>query len=292
MEQNNSILEINNINKTYKDSRALSEVSFFVEKGEMVGLIGSSGSGKSTLLRLISGLIKSDKSGSYIKVFQTFIHKNGTINSGIRKIRAKIGFVFQKFNLVERMSVIKNVLVGALSRMPFWRSWLQIFTRSEKILAMEALHRVNIDKHALQRSGTLSGGQQQRAAIARALVQKAEIILADEPIASLDPEASRKVMKILSKINREDNTTVIISLHQVEYALDYCKRIIALKEGKIIFDGAPEELTVEMLHSIYGSEFNETGTCDEGYECINISRKKKTAIKNIKNDLSEVKAYI
>ncbi|MBN2547302.1 MAG: phosphonate ABC transporter ATP-binding protein [Spirochaetes bacterium] len=292
MEQNNSILEINNINKTYKNSRALSEVSFFVEKGEMVGLIGSSGSGKSTLLRLISGLIKSDKSGSYIKVFQTFIQKNGTINSGIRKIRAKIGFVFQKFNLVERMSVIKNVLVGALSRMPFWRSWLQIFTRSEKILAMEALQRVNIDKYALQRSGTLSGGQQQRAAIARALVQKAEIILADEPIASLDPEASRKVMKILSKINREDNTTVIISLHQVEYALDYCKRIIALKEGKIIFDGAPEELTVEMLHSIYGSEFNETGTCDEGYECINISRKKKTAIKNIKKDLTEVKAYI
>lgn len=253
------VLEVKNISKTFKDICALDNVSMTINKGEIVALIGASGSGKSTLLRTFSGLIDTDKQESEIIVLGQRVQKNGEISRNIRKIRSRVGFIFQKFNLIDRLSVLKNVLVGNVSKMPFWRSLLQIFTKSEKLQAMEALQRVKVAKKAMKKASDLSGGQQQRVAIARAIMQQSEIILADEPIASLDPESSRKVMKILSKLNKKDGTTVIVSLHQVNYALKYCERIIALIDGKIIYDGTSKDISIDMLHEIYGSKFGETG---------------------------------
>ena len=157
------------------------------------------------------------------------VQKGGRIDRDIRKVRSQVGFVFQQFNLVARLPVLVNVLVGSLHRMPWWRSWMRLFTAQERALALEALARVGIADCYAQRASTLSGGQQQRAAIARTLVQGAKVVLADEPIASLDPESSRKVMEILARINREDGCTVIVSLHQVDIAMKYCPRVVALR---------------------------------------------------------------
>jgi phosphonate transport system ATP-binding protein len=256
-------VEIENLSKTFGKTKALRNVSLKVKPGEIIALIGASGSGKSTLLRHISGLVKSDNGDSSIKVLEMTVQKNGSISKNVRKIRSRTGFIFQQFNLVGRLPVLTNVLVGLLSQTPKWRSLMRIFTKNEKMDAMEALDRVDMADKALQRSSTLSGGQQQRAAIARALVHKSEVILADEPIASLDPESSRKVMSILNKINTEDNVTVITSLHQVEYAFKYCRRTVALKNGKVIYDGPCENITTEMLHEIYGAKFGETGIFED-----------------------------
>jgi phosphonate transport system ATP-binding protein len=261
-----SALRIQGISKTFDTTKALSDISLELKPGEMVALIGASGSGKSTLLRLISGLLVSDESRSSIASFGRTIQSNGKLDRDVRKIRTRIGFVFQQFNLVGRLPVLVNVLIGLLCRIPKWRSLLRIFSRREKLMAMEALARVNMADKALQRSSTLSGGQLQRAAIARALVQKSAVILADEPIASLDPESARNVMGILAKINREDNVTVLVSLHQVEYAIRYCSRAVALKGGSVIYDGPSAEVTKEMLHEIYGAKFAETGIFDDAEE--------------------------
>ena len=185
------------------------------------------------------------------------IQRDGQIASDIRLSRAKVGFVFQQFNLVDRLSVMTNVLVGLLHRLPMWRSLLGLFSQAERTLAYQALARVGIQDCHGQRASTLSGGQQQRAAIARTLVQGADLILADEPIASLDPESSRNVMEILARINREDQCTVIVSLHQVEIALKYCPRVVALHQGKIVFDGAASELTPKLLRELYGVQVEE-----------------------------------
>jgi phosphonate transport system ATP-binding protein len=253
-------VEVENVSKTFdKGLKALDGVSFKTKPGEMVALIGASGSGKSTLLRHISGLCPSDKTDSAIRVLGQCVQKRGHITRDVRKIRSRVGFIFQQFNLVGRLPVLTNVLVGILSKTPKWRTLLRIFTKPEKLAAMEALSRVDIADKALQRSSTLSGGQQQRAAIARALVHRSKVILADEPIASLDPESSRKVMSVLHKINREDEVTVLVSLHQVEYAFRFCDRAIALKNGRVIFDGPSDAISMDMLREIYGAKFGETG---------------------------------
>jgi phosphonate transport system ATP-binding protein len=252
-------LSVHQLNKHFGTGRhALQDVSFDVQKGEMVALIGASGSGKSTLLRHVAGLVAADKgSRSVIAIEGMCVQRGGQIQSDIRRIRSSVGFVFQQFNLVDRLPVLVNVLVGQLHRMPWWRSLLQIFNTQERTLAMRALQRVGIaDCHA-QRASTLSGGQQQRAAIARALVQGARVVLADEPIASLDPESSRNVMEILAGINRDDGCTVIVSLHQVEMAIKYCPRVIALHQGKVVFDGASSELTPPLLRELYGVHVDE-----------------------------------
>ena len=186
--------------------------------------------------------------------------KPANLSGRIRKIRRRIGFIFQHFNLVDRLSLLTNVLIGRLGGMPWYRSGLGIFTREEKRLAMAASDRAGISLHAGQRAGTLSGGQQQRA-IARAMIQGAELMLADEPIASLDPEASRKVMQTL-RDNQKDGTTVVVCLHQVEFAKRYCPRIIGLKNGEIVFDGPPEALSMEMLQELYGAEADDAGIMD------------------------------
>ncbi len=252
------VLEIRHLTKTFGPTRALDDICLSIDKGQMVALLGPSGSGKSTLLRHLSGLVTGDRRAPCcVQVMGQDIQKNGAICSGVRRIRARVGFIFQQFNLVERLSVLTNVLAGRLGRIPLWRSLPRYFTAAERQEALDALERVGIAEHALKRASNLSGGQQQRAAIARALVQGAEIILADEPIASLDPHASHLVMQTLSKINQEDGVTILVSLHQVDFALAYCTRVVALKNGRVHYDGSAARCSPSKLREIYGSAFEE-----------------------------------
>jgi phosphonate transport system ATP-binding protein len=251
-------VQINGLSKTFRGGfTALSQVNLSFEAGEMVALIGASGSGKSTLLRHLSGLMAADPGGGEIRVDGRSVQQNGVIDRNIRAVRANIGFIFQQFNLVGRLPVLTNVLTGGLSRMPLWRSCFRIFTAEEKALGLEALARVGISDHAYKRASALSGGQQQRAAIARSIVQKARIVLADEPIASLDPESARRVMQTLADVNREDGTTVIVSLHQVDVALRFCPRTVALNKGRVVYDGPSSALTEQMLRELYGTEADD-----------------------------------
>lgn len=247
-------IEIAHLSKTFRTGkRALHDISLSVRPGEMVALIGASGSGKSTLLRHVAGLMAGDRqSAAQIVVNGRIVQQAGRLGRGIRATRAGIGFVFQQFNLVGRLSVLTNVLAGNLGRLPLWRSLFRLFTDEERREAVAALDRVGIAACAFQRASTLSGGQQQRAAIARALVQKAKLILADEPIASLDPESSRRVMETLRGINHQDRVTVVVSLHQVDFALKYCDRVVALRDGRVMFDGAASAVTAALLRGIYG----------------------------------------
>lgn len=250
-------IRITNLSKSFGTRRALDSVNLEIMTGEMVALIGASGSGKSTLLRHISGLVCCDGENGEVQALGATVQKSGRIAHDIRAIRARIGLVFQQFNLVGRLPVIVNVMVGMLHRMPLWRSLPRWFMRQELQRGIEALSRVGIADHAMQRASTLSGGQQQRAAIARTLVQGACIVLADEPIASLDPESSRKVMEILARINREDRCTVVVSLHQVNVALKYCPRTVALHQGRVVYDGRSADLTAARLRELYGAEADE-----------------------------------
>ena len=258
------MIHIDTLSKTFSGGKGLDRVSLHIKPGEMVALIGSSGSGKSTLMRHIAGLMPGDADGGRIEVAQHLIQDRGVISRDIRTMRAEIGMVFQQFNLVDRMSVLRNVMLGALSRTALWRSLLGFFHEEDARLAYKALARVGIMEKAHQRTSNLSGGQQQRAAIARALVQRAAIaralvqrarvLLADEPIASLDPESSRNVMETLRDLNQKDGLTVLVTLHQVDYALSFCPRTIALKHGRVVYDGPSAELTPAFLKRLYGTE--------------------------------------
>lgn len=253
-------IEVRNLSKTFgRKKKALDNVSLKIAQGEMVALIGASGSGKSTLIRHVSGLVAADsgEAGCCINVFGDTVQENGRISREARLLRSRIGVIFQQFNLVNRLNVLTNVVIGTLGRIPVWRGSLGLFTQDEKMLALEALRRVDMAQYAGQRASTLSGGQQQRAAIARALVQQAEILLADEPIASLDPESARRVMDALARINREDAITVVVSLHQVAYAKKYCSRTVALRDGKIVYDGPSEALSHDFLRELYGADSEE-----------------------------------
>lgn len=253
------VVQISGLTKTFRSGRkALSDIALNIEPGQMVALIGASGSGKSTLLRNLAGLTVGDRASGEVRVLGRTVQRNGVLARDIRKVRSRIGFVFQQFNLVDRLSLLTNVLAGTLGRVPVWRGTMRWFTRTEKKMAIDALALVGIAEYAGQRASTLSGGQQQRAAIARALVQQAEIILADEPIASLDPEASVRVMEILSQINRENGITVVVSLHQVEFALKYCSRVVALSDGRVVYDGSNTDLTPDSLREIYCCQDSQT----------------------------------
>lgn len=249
-------IEIAHLSKTFRTGkRALDAVNLVIQPGEMVALIGASGSGKSTLLRHIAGLMPGDREPkAQIAVNGRMVQQEGRIASGIRQTRAGIGFIFQQFNLVGRMEVLTNVMAGNLGRMPLWRTMFRLFTDDQRRSAIAALARVGIAQCAFQRASTLSGGQQQRAAIARALVQKARVILADEPIASLDPESSRRVMAALADINQADDVTVVVSLHQVDFALKFCRRVVALRDGRVMFDGPSSAVTAALLRGIYGED--------------------------------------
>ena len=251
-------LTISNLSRSFGAPRpALANVTIRLEPGEMVALIGASGSGKSTLLRHVAGFIGADRGSGEIRVGEQVMQSGGRIARDIRALRSQVGFIFQQFNLVGRLSVMTNVLVGLLARVPWWRSLAMRFTTAEKAEAWEALRSVGIESIAWQRASTLSGGQQQRVAIARALVQHARLILADEPIASLDPESARNVMEILSRVNREHGMTVLVSLHQVQFARRFCERTIALRLGEVVYDGPSADLTAPLLRTLYGSAVDE-----------------------------------
>jgi len=252
-----AVISVDEVSKTFGTRKALDGVSISVAKGEMVALIGPSGSGKSTLLRSITGLAPIDGGSGTIRVFGESVQASGKISDRVRSVRTRIGFVFQQFNLVGRLSLFTNVALGALGRLGFWRGMLGLWPEAEKRLVMVSLARVGVADYAAQRANTLSGGQQQRAAIARAMVQGAEVVLADEPVASLDPVSARKVMDLLLDLNRKDGLTVVVTLHQVDYAMRYCQRVVALKAGQVIYDGPVAGLDRATLVQIYGPEFED-----------------------------------
>ena len=251
-------IAVRGLRKTFGGRVALDGVSIDVRRGEMVALLGASGSGKSTLLRHLCGLVTADTgSDSRISVLGKPVQDAGRLAPDLRTTRTHIAVIFQQFNLVDRLPVMVNVMAGALHRLPLWRGLLRRYPRDELRRAFDALARVGIAQCAWQRASTLSGGQQQRAAISRALVQGAEVILADEPIASLDPASSRRVLQLLAEVNRELGTTVVISLHQVEFAFAFCPRTVALRAGQVVYDGPTSALTQERLESLYGADVAE-----------------------------------
>ncbi|MFZ5670300.1 MAG: phosphonate ABC transporter ATP-binding protein [Pseudomonadota bacterium] len=252
-----AVLSIRSVSKTFGQRRALDGVSLDVGRGEMVALIGPSGSGKSTLLRSIDGLQTIDSGAGTIEAFGEKVQARGRLTDKVREARIRIGFIAQQFNLVGRLSLFTNVALGSLGRIGFLQGLFGRWPKETQAAAMQALHRVGVSDYAGQRANTLSGGQQQRGAIARALVQKAKIILADEPVASLDPVSARRVMEILRELNTKDGLTVVVTLHQVDYALRYCDRVVALKAGQKVYDGPPSGLGKPKLIEIYGPEFED-----------------------------------
>lgn len=248
-------IEVKALRKQFGAKTALRDVNLSVRRGEMVALLGASGSGKSTLMRHLSGLHRAD-AGS-IHVLGRELQRDGRLSHDVRALRAEIATIFQQFNLVERLPVMTNVMAGALHRLPLWRTLLRAFPQAEQARALDALARVGIEACAWQRASTLSGGQQQRAAISRALVQGARLVLADEPIASLDPSSSRRVMELLAAVNRDVGATVVVSLHQVDYAFAYCPRTIALRAGEVVFDGPTAQLSMARLQALYGAQTDE-----------------------------------
>lgn len=238
-----------NVSKTYPNGvKSLSHINLTINDGEFVSIIGLSGAGKSTLLRSVNRL--NDVTEGEITIDGVSLTKAG--KKELRRIRRRIGMISQQFNLVKRSTVQKNVLSGRLGYYSTWKSILGLFSKEDYERTKDALERVDLQDKLHSRCDELSGGQQQRVSIARTLVQQADIILADEPVASLDPVTTQKIMKALQNINTTLGKTVIVNIHSVELARSFSTRIIALKAGEIVFDGAPEELTDERLIAIYG----------------------------------------
>jgi phosphonate transport system ATP-binding protein len=237
--------------------RALAGVTFSVRPGERVALLGASGSGKSTLLRCLCGLETLDADGGEVLTFGRTLQSGGALSPEVRALRRRIGIVFQQFNLVGRLPLLTNVLTGLVAELPLWRALTARFTLEERARALDALQAVGLAPQAFQRASTLSGGQQQRAAVARALVQGAQLLLADEPVASLDPESTRRVMELLLALNREQGLTLLISLHHVPLARRYCERVLALRDGALVFDGPASALTPAFLRELYGTSADE-----------------------------------
>jgi phosphonate transport system ATP-binding protein len=242
-EQN--IIEVNSIEKHYERKIALSSLSFVVKKGELIALIGPSGAGKTTLLNLLASLLKPD-SGE-LKVDGKLLQQYGD-----RRQRArKIGMIRQQFDLVGQLAVIHNVLAGRLADWSLLKSLLSLFIPQDKDEAAAALKRVGLADKLYERTSTLSGGEQQRVALARLLMQKPEVILADEPVASLDPARAEDILAMLTNLAEQDNQTVVASLHSVEYAKKYFTRLIALKNGEIFFDLPAHQVTERQLKELY-----------------------------------------
>ncbi|GLQ55274.1 phosphonate ABC transporter ATP-binding protein [Devosia nitrariae] len=248
------MLEIRSATKSFGDVLAVDQVSLRVEPGQMVGVIGRSGAGKSSLLRLVNRLV-SATSGDILFEGRSI---SGLSGQDLRAWRARCAMIFQQFNLVNRLDVITNVLIGRIGTAGTLPVMFKHFSTHERGMAAAALDRLDLLPQALQRADTLSGGQQQRVAIARALIQNPKLILADEPIASLDPRNARLVMEALRTINKEDRMTVICNLHTLDAARAYCDRIVGMAQGRLVFDGAPEALTPAVIQEIYGGADDET----------------------------------
>jgi phosphonate transport system ATP-binding protein len=238
-------IEVRQLSKVYPNGlRALDNVNVDIKKGEFVAIIGSSGAGKSTFIRSINRLVQPT-SGT-IKI-------NGEIVTGndLRHLRRDVAMIFQQFNLVKRLTVLRNVLMGRLGYKNGLGLIYPIFNSKDIDLALASLQRLGIAEKAYIRADQLSGGQQQRVAIARALTQEPSIMLADEPVASLDPETSIVVLDILKRINREDGITTVVNLHQLDLAKEYADRVIGFKGGKLVFEGTPDQVTREVYEKVY-----------------------------------------
>lgn len=247
------MLRLDGIVKSFGDKRAVDQVSLVVPKGQLLGVIGQSGSGKSTLLRMINRL--NDPTSGRIHFGD--VEVTALRGRALRQWRARCAMIFQQFNLAGRLDVLTNVMMGRAYHAPTLRALLKMWTDQEKAMGLSALESLDMARLAGQRAETLSGGQQQRVAIARALVQEPEIILADEPIASLDPRNTQVVMDALLHINRHFGITVICNLHSLDLARKYCDRLVGLAAGRMVFDGVPASLTDRVARDLYGLESGE-----------------------------------
>jgi phosphonate transport system ATP-binding protein len=247
------VLQLHNIVKSFGDKRAVDCVSLAVPTGQMLGVIGQSGSGKSTLLRTINRL--TDPSAGRIIFKDTDV--TALHGRALRQWRARCAMIFQQFNLAGRLDVLTNVMMGRSFHATLWRALLKLWSDEDKARSLSALESFDMARLAAQRADTLSGGQQQRVAIARALVQEPEVILADEPIASLDPRNTQVVMDALQHINRHFGITVICNLHSLDLARKYCDRLVGLAAGRVVFDGVPSALTDSLARDLYGLESDD-----------------------------------
>ncbi len=249
-------LQVSNVSKSFGSSQVLDKISFDLSKGEMTALIGPSGSGKSTLLRGLAQLLRFD-SGSELKLFGIESERLEQDRGQMRETRTRIGYVAQSSNLVGRLSLFSNVAVGGLGKLPLYRAVLGLWPQDHVERVLAAIERVGLKDFTTARASTLSGGQQQRGAVARAIAQEAELILADEPVASLDPVSGKRVMELLANLNAQSGASVVVSLHNIAMARRYCQRVIALHQGKIVFDGPPDTMSSAELKTIYGEEFDD-----------------------------------
>ncbi|MBK3746137.1 phosphonate ABC transporter ATP-binding protein [Paraburkholderia aspalathi] len=247
------MLKLENVTRRFGGNAAVTDVNLEIPQGQMVGIIGASGAGKSTLLRMINRLI--DTSDGSIRFQDQDVSR--LRGAELRRWRSDCAMIFQQFNLVPRLDVLTNVLLGRLNQRSTVKSLMGIFSREERAQAIANIERLDIVKTALQPAGTLSGGQQQRVAIARALMQNPKVILADEPIASLDPRNAQVVMGALRDINQREGLTVITNLHTLDTARTYCDRIIGMQGGRVVFDGTPAALTQMAARRIYGAEADD-----------------------------------
>ncbi|MFT8708338.1 MAG: phosphonate ABC transporter ATP-binding protein [Sporolactobacillus sp.] len=249
-----TLMQFKDVTKQYGNSTvALSKINFSVSRGEFVSIIGPSGAGKSTLLRCINRLIDATDG----KIIFDNINVLNVKGEDLRKLRTKIGMIFQNYNLVERLSVFENVLHGRLGYKSVLSGSLGLYSKNEKQHALQILHSLGLDDQIYKRCDQLSGGQKQRVGIARALVQEPTCMLADEPIASLDPTSSKNIMDHLKNISNNLGITVLINLHQLEVALRYSDRIIGISQGRIVYDGLPGDITNQDIVKIYGSSREE-----------------------------------
>jgi len=269
------MLKLEKVTRRFGSNTAVDDVSLSIPAGQMVGVIGASGAGKSTLLRMINRLINTSEGRI---VFE------GTDVSALRgqKLRnwqRDCAMIFQQFNLVPRLDVLTNVMLGRLNHRSTVASLLNMFSDEERAMAIAALERLGIEKAAMQRAGTLSGGQQQRVAIARALMQQPQVILADEPIASLDPRNAQIVMQSLKDINERDGITVVTNLHTLDTARTFCERIIGMQGGVVVFDGGPDDLTEDAARKIYGADgLKDAFSEDVTSTSLASTKKKSTAV--------------
>ncbi|RTL91442.1 phosphonate ABC transporter ATP-binding protein [Ancylobacter aquaticus] len=245
------MLRIEGLSKRYpKGDKALDDVTLSIPAGQVVGLIGPSGAGKSTLIRCINRLVEPSSG----RVWLGDLDVTGLPASSLRHARRRMGMIFQEYALVERLTVMENVLSGRLGYVGFWRSWFRLFSAEDIARAFAVLERVGLTEHVDKRADELSGGQRQRVGIARALVQEPDILLVDEPTASLDPKTSRQIMRLLVEVCAERDLAAIVNIHDVALAQMFVERIVGLRSGKVVFDGVPAELTPDVLTAIYGEE--------------------------------------
>ena len=245
------MLKINNLHKEYPGGDlALQGINLKLKKGEIAAVIGPSGAGKSTLIRCINRLVDST-SGEIILQDQDVNQLN---KKELKNARRKMGMIFQEYALVERLTVMENVLSGRLGYLSFWRAWMRKFPQKDINQAYKLLDRLGLEDHVYKRSDHLSGGQRQRVGIARALMQEPDLLLVDEPTASLDPKTARQIMRLITEMARERELAALINIHDVLLAREYVSRIIGMRKGEIVFDGSPGDLNKETLTTIYGEE--------------------------------------